>query len=42
MTLIFLNICLGNILVKAPYYEKGKEGRKNEYPPFFPTQEITP
>jgi len=30
------------ILVKSSYYEKGKKGRKNEYPHFFPTQEITP
>ncbi len=29
-----------NILVKSPYYEKRKKGRKREYPHFFPTQEI--
>jgi hypothetical protein len=33
---------LENILVKSPYYEKGKKGEKGNKPPFFPTQEITP
>jgi hypothetical protein len=36
-----------NILVKSPYYEKGKKEKKKEIPRFFsqplnPTQEITP
>jgi hypothetical protein len=28
-----------NILVKSPYYEKGKKGRKRENPHVFPIQE---
>jgi len=31
-----------NILVKSPYYEKGKKGRQKEYPPFSPTTQPHP
>jgi hypothetical protein len=31
-----------NILVKSPYYEKGKKGKKREYPFFSPTTQPHP